>query len=124
MESLASRPCNSKAIEVSSSRSSRSRSSGYDVSEKRQIRKKVQRPTRSTLVGCPVLDIFGIDVPMVHTSVQEFVGSIGRHASNLDRVVELVVHLTIGTLHLRDLICGDAIQVRFDIDKMSHAICG
>ena len=63
-------------------------------------------------------------MPIILAAIDELVGSVGRHIGDLNGVIDLVVHFTIGALRPRDLAGWDAAQVRLDFDELSHAFCG
>lgn len=81
-------------------------------------------PTTKELMDARRSNVIGFDVPVVHAAVDELVGSVSRHVGDLNRVVDLVVHLTIGALHLGNLVGGNTTQVGFDFDELGHAFCG
>lgn len=74
--------------------------------------------------GCPASDIFRSDMSVVDAAVDELVGGICGQVRDFDFVVNRVVHLAVGTPCLGNLVGGDAAEVCFDSDELSHALCG
>ena len=78
------------------------------------------RLTTMELTGSNILRS---DAPIVYAAIDEFVGGVGRHVGNLNLVLDLEVFFAIGALSLGYLVGGNAAQVCFDIDELSHAFC-
>jgi len=72
-------------------------------------------------LGFQASNILRRDKSVVDIFVDELVGGVGGVIGHLNFVVDLVVHLPIGTFCLRDEMVWDAAQVGFDFDELCHA---
>ena len=71
--------------------------------------------------GCRASDILGGDESIIYAAVDELILRVSRQISNLDHVVNLVIGLIIGTLDNRNLLFGDAAEIRFYFHEFGHA---
>ena len=97
----------------------------YSFKGRRTSMKRVENQemcaTTQRVDGCRASDVFRSDESIIFAAEDELILCVSRQIGNLDHVVKLVIGLRIGTLDNRNLLFGDAAEIRFYFHEFRHA---